>query len=288
MKELGDSPEVLASRLLSDLSVALEHVLPDRANMPFDWLGAAYVRGLYSPLPVRLIDAFQAASPETQTKMRAALLAALDRAATAWLGSERTLVLLDWVQAVAFDAVPSSTWVSLLFHHNPTDAGETALWVRAIVERLGRWPLNRVALTEQALRVPAHAWASLVHRTDDVDRVDVAVWLLELVEPDEVRGQVIFDAVIKPWRDLDTLPDGYDDFENDIVAPLEEAGRWRNSRKDSADGSSQQRRAKLKQGLRPMHRDWPGSYKLVEATTSTQWVNVGARRGPGGQAARAA
>ena len=216
--------EAIASAILRDLLIALGLARPDATVAPFEWLGEAFGDDVYSPTVDRLANAWRAANAPLQAKTRSALILAIDRAATSWLGAERTLVMLDWAHEISPEDIPASRWIALLFHRSPMDQVETAYWVRQIVERLDRWQLNPYALLVTAEPIPEREWVRLVLSTSERDRVDVSGWLLRLLvsRPDLCRA--IWDAVVKTWKEkLPDLPDGYDDWYADIIDPLTEA-----------------------------------------------------------------
>lgn len=216
--------EGVASAILRDLPIALGLARPDVTAGPFDWLGTSFGDDVYSPAIDRLVNAWRAANVSLQRKTRSALILAIDRAATTWLGAERTLAMLDWAHEIAPEDIPASRWVSLLFHRNPADRAETAYWVRQLVERLDRWQLNPYGLLATAEAIPERDWIRLVLSTSERDRVDVAGWLLRLLvsRPDLCRA--IWNAVVKTWKEkLPDLPEGYDDWYADIIDPLTEA-----------------------------------------------------------------
>ena len=128
--------EGIASAILRDLPIALGLARPDVTAGPFDWLGTSFGDDVYSPPTDRLVNAWRAANVSLQRKTRSALILAIDRAATTWLGAERTLAMLDWAHEIAPEDIPASRWVSLLFHRNPADRAETAYWVRQLVQRI--------------------------------------------------------------------------------------------------------------------------------------------------------
>lgn len=224
MNQYLEDEEQLASVILRDVPVALGLARPHATRAAFDWLGRAFSEDVYSPPIDRMVNAWRLAEPHIQAKTRDALMLAIDRAATTWLGAERTLALLDWAHEIAPEGVPASRWITLLFHRNRADRAETAYWVRQIVERLNRWAFNPRALLIQAEGISDHQWVRLVLSTSERDRVDVARWLLELLNSRQDKCRAVWDAVIKTWKaKLPDMPEGYGDWYADIVDPLNEA-----------------------------------------------------------------
>lgn len=214
----------IASAILRDLPEVLGLARPHATRAPFEWLDPAYGDDVYSPPVERLVNAWRAAEESIQVKTCNGLLLAIDRAATTWLGAERTLALLDWAYEITPESIPASRWIAMLFHRNPVDAAETAYWVRQIVERFSRWQLNLHALLPLADGIPDYEWGRLVVSTYERDRVDVAIWLLELLRPRHEKSLAVWNAVVKTWKSkLPDLPEGYEDWYVDIVDPLSEA-----------------------------------------------------------------
>jgi hypothetical protein len=252
-------PEGIASAILRDLSIALGLARPDATSAPFDWLGQAFGDDVYSPTVDRLVNAWRAADAPLQAKTRSALILAIDRASTAWLGAERTLALLDWAHDIAPEDIPASRWIALLFHRNPADPAETAYWVRQIVERLDRWQLNRHALLASAEAIPPHEWVRLVLSTSERDRVDVAGWLLRLLRARPALCRAVWDAVVKNWKaKLPDLPDGYGDWHADIIDPLTEAAHRPDFALADYGGSGASRRRALRNYVADF-KDWPSA-----------------------------
>ena len=229
MPKMSQNPAAwdrVASAILRDVPIAMGRARPDGERLPFDWLEPAFGDDVFSPLIDRLVNAYHLAEPDVQQLTREGLLLAIDRAATTWLGAERTLLLLDWVHEIAFESMPAPRWITLLFHRNLEDAAETAYWVREIVERLSRWGINAHALLQQAEAIPDLDWVRLVMSAGEQDRVDVAVWLLSLLRPRPAVCRSVWNAVVKPWKaKLPELPTGYGDWIDDIVDPLSMAAQ---------------------------------------------------------------
>ena len=128
-----EAEEGVASAILRDVPIMMHLALPEGDRLPFEWLEPAFGDDVFSPLVDRLVNAYRAASPTIQLQTREGLLRAVDRAATAWLGAERTLVLVDWAHAIAFESIPAQRWIALLFHRNPEDSAETAYWILSLI-----------------------------------------------------------------------------------------------------------------------------------------------------------
>lgn len=257
MSQHPGNEEQIASMILRDVPVALGLARPNATRAAFDWLGRAFSEDVYSPPIDRMVNAWGLAEPDIQAKTRDALMLAIDRAATTWLGAERTLALLDWAHEIAPEGVPASRWIALLFHRSPHDEAETAYWVRQIVERLNRWQFNLHALFNQTEGISDRQWIQLVLSTSERDRVDVARWLLELLNSRQDKCRAVWDAVVKPWKTmLPDLPEGYCDWYADIIDPLAEAANHPSFALEVYEDASTSRRRALASYAGEAN-DWP-------------------------------
>jgi hypothetical protein len=95
----------------------------------------------------------------------------------------------------------------------------------------------------------------LVLSTSERDRVDVAIWLLELLRPRHNKCRALLNAVVEAWRPkLPDLPEGYQDWDADIIDPLYKAADHVEFAPAEYVDSRASRRGALQRFANP---DWP-------------------------------
>jgi hypothetical protein len=207
----------LASRVLSDLTIALGRAYPEAGSAPFGWLEPVFGEDIRKPLVERLVAGCQALPAADRALLDAALINAMQRAATTWVGAAVALALLDWIHELAPGAVSARDYASLLFHRGERDAAERAYWLRELVRRFSAWKVNTTEIWRAASNRRREEWLEILGQVDDSGRLDVALWLVKVTREDALLASALQRAAMPQLVALyESLPPKEMNFREEI------------------------------------------------------------------------
>lgn len=217
------TPENLAINILRDLKIATGRFPTTDGYPPFEWLEPGYSKEIQIPHAIRLANGFACLHSVEAKFTEDALLVALNKAATSWIGAVVTLELLDWIHISAPHLFNPNDYIELLFHENPENLDETHFWISELINRYDAWAIKTESLQKHAANRSTDKWLSLIYKVSDIDRVAITLWVLRLLSHNKQITKQIFTDVIEEWTTNSPIPKGICDFEEEVVIPLREA-----------------------------------------------------------------
>jgi hypothetical protein len=203
-----DTAASVATDLLLDIAAAygLGHAAPTRSSFAF--LEPFYSASREEVLVDRLAAAFKRLSDGKKELFGQALLVALDRCASVWLGIMRTRAVAELAIRVAGERLTDDHWSRLFRRTDPTSPTVTAEWIVGLVNLLSYWEVH-------IKDVRMVDWAGLVRQADVAAVPVVAEWALRELSADDrlsaavlgqARARIIDEraALTRHWPDVDT------------------------------------------------------------------------------------
>jgi hypothetical protein len=139
-------PADVTAQFLADIHVFLGYEYAEPGRLLFPQFAPHFAQFRDLPLAEHLEQAYLAiADSDQRSLIRNTVADALIRCAYTPLGVNRSLVVIDIVQAIAKEQWTNDIWLKLLWR--PTDVQDLARWVGALVLRWAQWNVH-VSLDE--------------------------------------------------------------------------------------------------------------------------------------------
>lgn len=178
MTEEKEKINDIASKLLHDIEVIYGRRKADRSRRKFQYLQPHYADVREENIIDRLATAFDRLEEENKLRFQYAVIEALQRCTTSWLGITNTLITLKLAYRIARSLIPSGIWEKMLERRNQDEPEQTAIFLEQLIPLLRDWDIH----------VDIHRinYNSIIDHVSPRALVSTSEWLLQQAknEPD--------------------------------------------------------------------------------------------------------
>lgn len=201
----------IANEILHDIEVVYGREKPVSTRSIFQYLQPHYDRARIDDLVERLVSAYhQLESENKRNTFQHAVIEALQRCATTWLGSTRTLTTASLAYCIARDMIPSYLWGNLLGRRAPNNEKQTADFLEQLITMLKTRGIQ--------VDVQGIGWEAVIKRIEPRALPTAAEWMLSLPQTDENLARDIYAQVNARLRNerhnLEKFFPHWDELEN--------------------------------------------------------------------------